>query len=60
MQYTKISGHFVEEKALELASLNEQTGSGTDHWSISGWVGVLVVLTVVIGIVIYFKRKIVE
>jgi hypothetical protein len=44
----------------ELPTLNEQTGSGVDHWSISGWVGVIVVLSVVIGIVIYFKRKIVE
>ena len=55
-----MSGHYVEEKTPELATLDEQTGGGSDHWSISGWIGVVVVLTVVIGIVYYFKRKIVE
>ena len=52
-------GNSAENRTPGLATLDDGS-TGVDHWSLSGWIGVLVVLATVVGIVIYFKRKIVE
>ena len=54
-------GNFVEPGTTSLATLDEGTGgAGVDHWSWSGWVAAVVVLVTVIGLAVWFKKKVVE
>ena len=54
-------GNFAEPGTTSIATLDEGTaGAGVDHWSWSGWVATLVVLAIVIVLVIWFKKKVVE
>ena len=54
-------GNFAEPGTTSIATLDEGTaGAGVDHWSWSGWVAALVVLATVIGLAIWFKKKVVE
>jgi hypothetical protein len=55
----KIAGNFAEPGTTSLATLDEGT-AGVDHWSWSGWVAALIVLATVIGLAIWFKKKVVE
>jgi hypothetical protein len=57
----KNAGNFAEPGTTSLATLDEGTaGAGVDHWSWSGWVAALIVLATVIGLAIWFKKKVVE